>query len=216
MLNKIEDIQKQFQGIPEFDPPHRDVPRFTRFSPLTTKQVRKVIIQMKSKSCELDTISTDKLKEIQDSCIDTITKIVTISLTNGEFCDQWKTAIVKPLLKELVLKLINRNYRPVSNLCFLSKLVEKCMLDQLLDHCNTNNLLPDFQLAYHQYYSIETSLINITNDILWGMENQEVTTMLLLDLSTAFNTVDHSILLKILNKSFGFCDQALKWFDRYQ
>ena len=164
---------------------------------------------MKNKSCELDTISTDKVKEIQDSYINTITIIVNISLTNGEFCDQWKTAIVKSLLPKLGLKLINNNYRPVFNLCFLSKLVEKCMLNQLLDHCNTNNLLPDFQSAYHQYYSTETSLINIPSDILWGMENQEVTMMLILDLSTAFNTVDHSILLKILNKSFGFCDQAL-------
>ena len=75
------------------------------------------------------------------------------------------------------------------------------MLDQLLDHCNNNNLLPHLQSAYHQYYSTETSLINITNDILWGMENQEVTTMLILDLRTAFDIVDHSILLKTLHKS---------------
>ena len=63
-------------------------------------------MQMKNKSCELDTISTDKLKEIQDSYTDTITKIVNISLTNGEFCTQWKTAIVKPLLKKLGLELL--------------------------------------------------------------------------------------------------------------
>ena len=153
--------------------------------------------------------------EIQDSFINTITKIVNISLTNGEFCDQWKTVIIKPLLKKLGLKLINSNYRPVSNMCFLPKCVEKCMLDQILDHCNTNDLLPDFQLAYHQHYSTETSLISITNNILWEMENQEVTMMLILDLSSAFDTVDHSILFKILNKSFGFCDQLLKWLDMY-
>ena len=170
---------------------------------------------MNNKSCELDIISIDKLKEILDSCIGTITKIVNISLTTGQFCDQWKTAIIKSLLKTLGLKLINKNYRPVSNLHFISKLVEKCMLDQLLAHCNNNNLLPNFQSAYHQYYSTKTSLINITNDILWGMENQEVTMMLILNLIAAFDTMDHSILLKILHKSYGFCDQALKWFDRY-
>ena len=144
------------------------------------------------------------------ACINSITKIVNMSLTNGEFCDQWKTAIIRPLIKKLGLKLINKNYRPVSNLCFLSKLVEKCMLDQLMDYCNSNDLLPDFQLAYHQNYST-----NITNDILWGMETQEVRTKFILDLSAAFDTVNHSILLKILNKSFGYCDQALKWFDMY-
>ena len=172
-------------------------------------------MQMKNKSCELDTISTEKLKAIQDSGINTITKIVNISLTNGQFCDQWKTAIFKPILKKLGLELINRNYRPVSNLCLLSKLEEKCMLNQQLDDCNTNDLLPDFQSAFHQHYSTETSLINITNDILWGMENQEVMMMLILDWSAASDTVGHSILLKILNKSFGFCDQARKWFDMY-
>ena len=89
------------------------------------------------------------------------------------------------------------------------------MLNQLLDHCNNNNLLPDFLSAYHQHYSTETSLINITNDIFWDMENLEVTTMLILDLSAAFYMVDHSILLKILHNSYGLCDQALKWFDMY-
>ena len=98
-------------------------------------------------------IPTDKLKEIQHAGINTITKIVNISLTNGEFCNQWKTAIIKPLIKKLGLELINKNYRPVSNLCFLSKHVEKCMLDQLMDDCNSNDLLPDFQLAYCQNYS---------------------------------------------------------------
>ena len=147
-------------------------------------------MQMNNKSCKLDIILMDKLKEILDSCISTIMKIVNISLTTGQFCDQWVTAIVKPLLKKLGLELTNKNYRPVSNLCFITKQVEKCMLNQLLDHCNNNNLLPDFQSAYHQHYSTETSLINITNDILWGMENQEVTTMLILDLSVAFDMVD--------------------------
>ena len=108
------------------------------------------MMQMKNKSCKLDTIPMDKIKEIQDSCINTITKIVNISLTNGEFCDQWKTAIVKPLIKKLGFELINMNYRPVSNLCFLSKLVEKFMLDQVIDHCNSNDLLPDFQAVYCQ------------------------------------------------------------------
>ena len=86
------------------------------------------MMQMKNKSCKLDAILMDIIKEIQVSCINTITKIVNISLTNGESCDQWKTTIVKPLIKKLGLELINMNYSPVSNLCFLSKLVEKsCM-----------------------------------------------------------------------------------------
>ena len=113
------------------------------------------------------------------------------------------------------LDLIHKNYRPVFNLCFLSKLVEKCMLCQQIDHCNSNNLLPDFQSAYRSNYSTETSLIKITNDIPWAMENQRAMIMILLDLSAAFDTVDHNILINILVEHYGFCDKPLSWFEQY-
>ena len=113
-MNKIEDIWQRFQGIPEFDLPHRDVPKFKKFSLLTTEQVRKAMMQMKNKSSKLDVIPTDKLKVIQDVCINSITKIVNMSLPNGEFCNQWKTAIIRPLIKKLGLELKSKNYRPVS------------------------------------------------------------------------------------------------------
>ena len=62
---------------------------------------------------------------------------------------------------------------------------------------------------------METSLLNITNEILWEMENQEITTMLILDLSMTFDTVDHDILLTIMEQIFGFKEKALKWFDDF-
>ena len=61
----MEDIWQQFQGIPEFDPPHRDVPKFKKFSLLTTEQIRKVMMQTKNKSCKLDVILTDKLRKFR-------------------------------------------------------------------------------------------------------------------------------------------------------
>ena len=91
-------------------------------------------------------------------------------LTRGEFCEEWKTAIVKPLLTKPGLDLINKKYRPKSNLPFIPKLVEKCMVKQLLSHCENHDLLPDFQSAYCKHYSTETNLIKLTNDILWSME----------------------------------------------
>ena len=92
-------------------------------------------MMMKSKSCELDTVPTHILKEILPACLKSLTTIVNLSLTMGEFSGEWKIAIVQPLLKKTRLEPINKNYRPVSNLCFISKLVEKCMLDQLIGHC---------------------------------------------------------------------------------
>ena len=89
------------------------------------------------------------------------------------------------------------------------------MLKQLFKHCDDNCLLPDFQSAYHVNYSTETSLASMTNDILWAMEEQHITMMVILDLSVAFDTMDHNILLKILESQFRATDTALKWFDNY-
>ena len=104
-----------------------------------------IIGSMQSKSCELDAMPTTLLKKIIDKCIPHITKIVNISLTEGIFSEKWKTSIVRQLLKKVGLELINKNYRPVSNLSFLSKLVEKCVLLQFTKHRNTYNasLNPD-------------------------------------------------------------------------
>ena len=107
------------------------------------------------------------------------------------------------------------NYRPVSNLCFLSKLVEHCMLKQLINHCNTNCLIPNFQSAYRENYSTETSLIRMCNDILWSMEKQQITMMVTLDLSAAFDTVDHNTLINILQDDYWVTGKALQWFETY-
>ena len=113
-----------------------------------------------------------------------------------------ETAIVKPLIKAKKKGTAHMNYRPVSNLSFISKLVERCTLQQLTQHCNNHTLLPDFQSAYWKHHGCETSLLKVTNDILWGMENKQVTSMIILDISAAFNTVDHELLLKVLNHKF--------------
>ena len=89
------------------------------------------------------------------------------------------------------------------------------MLKQFLKHCDNNCLLPDFQSAYHTNYSTETSLARMTNDILWAREEQHITMMVILDLSEALDTVDHIILLKILENQLGVTDTAVKWFDSY-
>ena len=145
----------------------------------------------------------------------TITKIINISLTQGIFAEEWKTTIVHPLLKELGSELIPSNYRPVSNLSFLSKLLEKCALQQFNNHCISNKLLPDYQSAYRKNYSTETSLIKLVSDILWAMERQEVTALTVLDLSAAFDTVDHEILIELLEHQFGTIKLALNWFKTY-
>ena len=78
------------------------------------------------------------------------------------------------------------------------------MLKQLLGHCENHDLLPDFQSAYQEHNSTESSLIMLTDDILWSMERQQMTAIAILDLSVAFDTIDLEILLQILKQNLGF------------
>ena len=95
----------------------------------------------------------------------------------------------------------------------MSKVVEKCMLQQFTAHCDANKLLPDYQSAYITNFSRETALVKLRNDILWSMEQQRTTAIIAIDLSVAFDTVDHDILLDVLHNQFGISETALAWYD---
>ena len=105
--------------------------------------------------------------------------------------------------KKVVMDLINTLYHKVLSLPFLSKVVEKSVLLRFNNHCNENNLMPDYQSAYRANFSCETALLKLTNDPLWVMEHQEVTPLVAIDQSAAFDTVDHDLLLSVLSKKFG-------------
>ena len=108
----------------------------------------------------------DIFKTLLPTILLLITKIVNISLGEGLFIRKWKTAVVRPLLKKLGLELINPNFRPVSNLSFLSKVIERCMLLQLNQHCKEYGLQPHYQSAYREHHSCETVILQLSNDIL--------------------------------------------------
>ena len=126
---------------------------------------------MPTKLSVLNIIPTRLLKQILHGCIPAITKIINLSLDKGDFSAEWKSAVVHPLIKSLSKGTIN-NYRLVSILPFISKVAEKCTLQLFSDHCNTHNLLPEYQSAYRQTFSCETSLLKLANNILWGMDKK--------------------------------------------
>ena len=95
------------------------------------------------------------------------------------------------------------------------KSYRKVMLKQFNEHCDNYGLLLDYQSAYRSNYSCETSLLKLTNDILWNMESKQVTALVMMDLSAAFDTVDHELLLEILHHRYGISDDALGWYDNY-
>ena len=98
------------------------------------------------------------------------------------FPEIWKEALVFPLLKKPGLDVIFKNFRPVSNLSFVSKLIERAAFNQIHGHLVRNNLYPVAQSAYRRNHSTETALLKVMNDILLNMNKQHVTILVLLDL----------------------------------
>ena len=115
----------------------------------------------------------------------------------AEFANAWKIAFIKPLIKKVGLELKSASYCPVSNLTIIPKLVECCMLEQCNQHCNIYRLILSYQLAYRKCHSCETSLLKLCDTILWIMECQKVTSLVVIDLSAVFDTMDHDILLEV-------------------
>ena len=214
-FEKVEKIQQELNSYSKYVPPVRETPEFN-FVPMTKKEVLSIIRGMPAKYCKLDPIPSQVLKDLALYLAKELTKLVNVSLMHGVYAKEWKLAIVKPLLKKIGMDIYdNKSFRAVSNLIFLARIIEKCMLSQFTPHCTMFGLLPAYQLAYRKYHSYETSLLNLTDTILWNMEKQWVTSCSVIDLSAVFDLVDHSIILDVLSKQYGVSDSALKWFDSY-
>ncbi|KAL9961852.1 hypothetical protein ACROYT_G030880 [Oculina patagonica] len=187
---------------------------FSEFTPLSEESVR-IIAASCAKSCALDPLPSSILTFCLDELLPVLRKIVNLSLESGVFAEDWKNALVHPLLKKAGLKPINKNFRPVSNLQVTSKITEKSVAIQLQDHMTANSLFPVLQSAYRQNHSTETALLKVKNDLLLNMDKGHVTLLVMLDLSAAFDTVDHGILLHRLQSKLGLRDKALQWFKSY-
>ena len=186
------------------------------FSPVTESELKTIILKSKPTSCSLDPIPTPLFLQFLDDLLPTLTVIINSSLSSGIFPSSLKTAVVKPLLKKQSLDPNNlKNYRPVSNLSFFSKILEKVVLQQLLTYLNDYDLFSPSQSAYRPHHSTETALLKISNDILLALDSGNVSLLTLLDLSAAFDTIDHTILLNRLQYSYGISHTALSWFRSY-
>ena len=114
-----------------------------------------------------------------------------------------------PLLKKPGLELTYKNYRPVSNLSFMSKLTERAVSGHIKEFMEANDLQEPLQSAYHPNQSTETALIKIFDDILLSMDDKRAVLPALLDLCSAFDTVDHKIMMNRLEHVFGITGTAL-------
>lgn len=193
-----------------------DVPTIDSFSPFTVDEIIMIIKKAPSKSCSLDPLPTWILKKHLPILAPTLTNIVNLSLEQGVFPSTMKTALVRPLLKKTTLDCeMYKNYRPVSNLSFLSKIVERAVDSRLSSHMSQHNLHECMQSAYRRYHGTETALIKVQNDLLRALDHRQGAFLVMLDLSSAFDTIDHDVLLNSLSQNIGVKGTALKWVESY-
>ena len=171
----------------------------TCFEPVSTNHVCDLISSSKIKCCALDPLPASLMTKCLPILLPVITKIVNLSLSTALVPDLLKLAIISPTLKKTHLNHEFKNFRPVCNLPILSKIIERVVVFQLNDYLTVNGL----KSAYKKNHSTESALLRVTNDILRAIDDNSSAILLLLDLSSAFDTVDHSIVLNRLEHCFG-------------
>ena len=217
-VHKIDEIRRSFD-------PDRPIPTnsvefsgtaFAEFQLVTEDFVKTVVQEMPKKSCDLDPIPTSVLYDCLDEIIPIVTSIMNKFLSSSIIPHCFKHALVKPLLKKASLDPnCLKHYWPVSNLPFLSKVLEHIVLKQFLQHLQFHSLLEPLQSAYQKCHSTETALLRIVSDLLQASDRGCVSILSLLDLSAAFDTTDHNILIARLRSTFGCSGMVLEWFISY-
>jgi len=196
-------------------PTHTHNNFLSNFEPATLEEIKDIINECGIKCSPADLLPQVLYKENINTLLPVIVKLVNISLSTGNV-DGVKLADIVPLLKDESLDPnILKNFRPVSNLTFLGKIIERIVLKRLNQHMSLNNLHCPDQSAYKKNHSTETLLIRIWNDLLVATDEKKATVVMLLDLSAAFDTVDHRLLLKILKDEIGLRGVALLWFESF-
>ena len=173
--DKIEKIRNGFNISDRFKPSFVNCASFDFDYRISQEDLRKIIQQAKPTTCDNDPLPSALVKNNIEILLPAISHIVNLSLSSGTFPQQLKTAIITPLLKKDGLDPVYSNYRPVSNLTFLSKIIVKAAASSFYCHMESEHLLPKYQSAYRSGFSTETLLLKLHNDILENMEKQYIT-----------------------------------------
>ena len=216
--DKVEKIRKSFEerdSLPLVDDVFAGIP-LVELIPVCEEGLKRIILSSKPTYSTVDPIPTKIVLTCMDILLPVFVRIINTCLLSAKIPRPFKTAIIKPLLKKNGLDMNDcNNYRPVSNLSFISKILERVVSQQLVQHLNANNLLDPFQSAYRHGHSCETALLRVLNDVLCSADRGELSLLVLLDLSAAFDVIDHELLLARLKKEMGITGNALRWFTSY-
>ena len=185
---------------------------------MTTADVQRLLHTIPAKSSPLDVLPTSLLKSFADQFAVIIAQLANLSFRDGQFPACFKIAEVLPLLKKPGAdRAVPANYRPISNLSTISKILERLALAQLRPHLlSCTNFCP-FQSGFRTGHSTETALLELLNDVFTAGDDRRFTVVIGLGISAAFDTISHTVLLDRLQTDFGLSSVVLDWVsDRQQ
>uniref|UniRef100_A0A673XAH1 Reverse transcriptase domain-containing protein n=1 Tax=Salmo trutta TaxID=8032 RepID=A0A673XAH1_SALTR len=214
---KVDDIRSSFvKSNDTAGPAHIALPyALTSFSPLSPDEILRLVTAARPTTCPLDPIPSSLLQTISGDLLPYLTSLINSSLTAGYVPSVFKRVRVAPLLKKPTLDPSDvNNYRPVSLLSFLSRTLERAVLGQLSCYLSQNYLLDPNQSGFKTGHSTETALLCVTEALRTAKANSLSSALILLDLSAAFDTVNHQILLSTLSK-LGISGAAHSWIASY-
>jgi len=184
------------------------------FDLASEKEVSKLIMQSPNTSCELDPIPTWLGRTHLKSLLKVITVIINKSLDDG-MPKSFKNSIIRPTLKKGAAdKNSLQSYRPVANLSFVSKVTERVVSKRLKKFCEIHHIFDSSQHAYRRGHSCEAALLTVHEAAVTAIDRGEVMLLVLLDLTAAFDVIDHKLLLVRL-EYLGITDRAHKWLQEY-
>ena len=185
------------------------------FRPTTVDEIKGILKSSGIKTSFHDILPASVLKQVMDELLPHLCIMVNKSLETGSV-EGIKESIIVPLLKKSGLDSETlKNYRPVADLVFLSKLTERVGAIRFYEHMTNNDLHCKYEHGYKKCHSTETLLLSLVNDTLLSLDNHMAVILLLIDLSAAFDTVDIDLLLHILEFEIGISGTALNWFSSF-
>ena len=187
-----------------------------KFEPISCKDIQDIVQNLVNKQSAIDVIPCSVFKLVIKELLPALHNIINTSFSTGIFPSILKTSSITPVIKNKNIDTDTfNNYRPISNISIIAKIIEKCVLKQVTNHLHINNLYTTHQSAYRPHHSCETAVIKIIDDITAQFDSDSFVIMTLLDFSAAFDTVDHKILITTLEQQFGITGTVLNWFKSY-
>ena len=187
---------------------------FSSFENVSQLTVKECILNSVPKSCDLDPIPSKLLIECLDSILPSLTDLFNSSLSSGIFPHCFKSALVTPIRKKRCLGHNDlNNYRPFSNPCFIANMLEILVLSKISSYLTSHNPCNSSQSAYRTGHTTVTALLKVVNDLFLSLNKGNMS--ILLAFTSAFDIINHSILVHSLHTDFVFTDAVLQWFSSY-